>query len=219
MKKTLILMSSNREVEQRTRDSVDALCAAGAQMLLERGSACVAFARNRALSLACEALRGPCSDRTIVLMVDDDMEFDVATAQQVVSAARSSGVATSAAYATVTGKLAGSIWKDHPGKWLMGLGCLALPVPLLLELEKRSESFEHSNKAYSQFTWVGVDAGEWMSEDFRFCKNLGGVNLLPLAVGHIKKWRIQPDNDTLQRIAVANLDGGKNERSRSNKTH
>lgn len=204
MKKTLIVMSSNREVEGRTRESVDALCAVGAQLLLERGSSCVCFARCRALSLACEALRGKCADRDMVLMVDDDMEIERETAQKVVDEARSSGVPTSAAYATIVSKLAGSTWKGHPGRWLVGLGCLAIPVPALLELERRSESFEMYNKAYSAFTWVGAENGEWVGEDYRLSMNLGGVHLLPLSVGHIKKWRIQPDADTLQRIADLN---------------
>ncbi len=204
MKNTLIVMSSNREVENRTRESVDALCARGAQLLLERGSACVCFARCRALSLACENLRGACADRDVVLMVDDDMEIELGSAQKVVDWARSSGVPTSAAYATITSNLAGCLWKGHPGKWLAGLGCLAIPVPLLFELEERSDSFEMNNKAYSAFTWVGAENGEWVGEDYRLCMNLGGVHLLPIGVGHIKKWRIQPDQDTLQRIADLN---------------
>lgn len=204
MKKTLIVMSSNREVEARTRASVDELCAAGAQLLLERGSACVSFARCRALSLACEALRGQCADRDTVLMVDDDMEIERETAQKVVDVARLTGVPTSAAYATIVSRLAGTAWKAKPGKWLVGLGCLAIPVPALLELEGKCDSFEMHNKAYSAFTWAGAERGEWVPEDYRLCMNLGGVHLMPLGVGHIKKWRIEPDAETLQRIAELN---------------
>lgn len=201
MKKTLVLMSSNREMEKQTRATLDGFGAAGAKILLERGSACVAFARNRALSLACENLRGACSECDIVLMIDDDMEIDVASAQKVIDAARSSGVASSAAYATIVSRLAGTRWKERPGRWLVGLGCLAVPVGLLLELERESDSFEMNGKAYSAFTWVNAEKGEWVSEDFRLSKRLGGVQLLPVGVGHIKKWRIEPDRATLDEIA------------------
>lgn len=201
MKRTLIVMSSNREVEMRTQDSLAALQRAGGLLLVERGSACVAFARCRALSLACELLQGAHADRDVVLMVDDDMEIELETAQKVVDAARSSGVASSAAYATVASRLAGTRWRERPDRWLVGLGCLAIPTPLLLELEQESASFEMNGKAYSEFTWTGAEKGEWIGEDYRLSQRLGGVNLLPLAVGHIKKWRIAPDQETLNEIA------------------
>lgn len=218
MNRTLIVVSSNREWEQATKDSVKELRKAGAQLLHESGSSCVTFARNRALSLACEALRGACADRDTVLMLDDDMDVSLETAQRVVDAARSTGVPASAAYATIVGTLAGSRWPEAstsrtiasalrvpraevPMLWRTGLGCLAIPVAALLELERASESFEMRGKVYSEFTWTGAEAGEWVAEDFRLCMQLGGVQLLPVAVGHIKKWPIWPDDDTLARIA------------------
>lgn len=203
MNRTLIVVSSNREWEQATKDSVKELRKAGAQLLHESGSSCVTFARNRALSLACEALRGACADRDAVLMLDDDMDVSLETAQRVVDAARSTGVPASAAYATIVGTLAGSRWHGAPAPqlWRTGLGCLAIPVAALLELERASESFEMRGKVYSEFTWTGAEAGEWVAEDFRLCMQLGGVQLLPVAVGHIKKWPIWPDDDTLARIA------------------
>jgi hypothetical protein len=205
MKNTLIVMSTNREVEMRTQDSLAVLQRSGGLLMVERGSACVAFARCRALSLACELLHGAHSDRDVVLMVDDDMEIDLETAQQVVSAARSTGVATSAAYATVVSRLAGTRWKERPDRWLVGLGCLAIPTPVLLELEQESASFEMNGKAYSEFTWTGAEKGVWVGEDYRLSQRLGGVNLLPLGVGHIKKWRIAPDQETLDGIARGDL--------------
>lgn len=204
MKKTLIVMSSNREPEKQTRESLQQLRQAGANMLEERGSSCVAFARNRALSLACEHLRaGTFGERDTVLMLDDDMEISVQVAQALVDASRKTGVATSGAYATITSRLAGTRWKERPGRWQVGLGCLAVPQLLLLELEAASDSFEMNAKAYTQFTWVGAENGVWVGEDYRLSMQLGGVHLLPLRVGHIKKVALEPDDETLRRIAAA----------------
>lgn len=209
MKTTLLVISSNREWEHETKESVRELRKAGAQLLHESGSSCVTFARNRALSLACEALRGACADRDTILMLDDDMQVSLETAQLVVDATRLNGIPAAAAYATVVGTLAASRWHDAPQPepeapiklWRTGLGCLAIPAKLLLELERDSASFAMRGKVYSEFTWTGAEAGEWVAEDFRLCMQLGGVQLLPLAVGHIKKWPIWPDDDTLARIA------------------
>lgn len=206
MKNTLLVISSNREWEHETKESVQVLRSAGAKLLHESGSSCVTFARNRALSLACEALRGACDDCDTVLMLDDDMQVSLEAAQLVVEATRLTGVPAAAAYATIVGTLAATRWHDAPTSkveklWLTGLGCLAIPVPRLLELERESASFAMRGKVYSEFTWTGAEAGEWVAEDFRLCMQLGGVQLLPLAVGHIKKWPIWPDDDTLARIA------------------
>lgn len=201
MKKTVVVMSSNREMEEGTRETLKALSAAGAARVLERGSSDVAFARCRALSFACDALRAELHDRDVVLMLDDDMDVPLETAQAVVDAARSSGVACAAAYATVTAKLAASRWPGHPGLWVVGLGCVAIPAALLLDLEKRSDSFEVSGRVYTAFTWAGATGGEWVAEDYRLSMQLGGVKLLPLGVGHIKKWTLWPDANTLEQIA------------------
>lgn len=205
MKKTVVVVSSNREWEPQTRASVQAMREAGAKLLHETGSSSVTFARNRALSLTCEHLRGALSDRDVVLMVDDDMEISLDSAQHVVDVARRSGVGASAAYATAVSTLAGCRWKAHPGRWLAGCGCLAIPVPLLLELESQSEVFAVDRKSYRAFTWDQALEGEWVGEDYRLCMRLGGVQMLPIGVGHIKKWPLWPDAETLQRIADLRL--------------
>ena len=45
MKNTLVVMSSNREVEKQTRNTLQNLASQGAMLLMETGSADVAFAR------------------------------------------------------------------------------------------------------------------------------------------------------------------------------
>lgn len=200
MKHTLVVMSSNRELEKQTKATLQNLSNLGAMLLMERGSADVAFARCRALSWACEKLREH-PERDVVLMLDDDMEVPEETALALIDKARELGRACSAVYATLTSKVAASRWPGHPGLWLVGLGCVAIPRSLLLELEERSESFEVHGRFYSAFTWSGPEGGGWVAEDFRLSMNLGGVHLCPLAVGHIKKGALWPDDETLEQLA------------------
>lgn len=197
MKDTIIVMSSNRELEKQTRTTLQSLTSLGALLLMETGSADVAFARCRALSWACDALRRY-PDRDVVLMLDDDMDVPPETAQALVDAARERGRACSAVYATLTSSVAAARWPEHPGLWLVGLGCVAIPRALLLELEARAESFEMGGKPYRAFTWCGPEQGTWVAEDFRLSINLGGVHLCPLAVGHIKKGALWPDDETIE---------------------
>jgi len=200
MKNTLIVMSSNRELEKQTRNTLQNLASLGAMLLMETGSADVAFARCRALSWACDQLR-EYPDRDIVLMLDDDMDVPAETAQALADKARELGRACSAVYATLSAKVAAARWPDHPDLWLVGLGCVAIPRALLLELEQRSESFELDDRSYSAFTWCGPEKGSWIAEDFRLSINLGGVHLCPLPVGHIKKGALWPDDETIDQLA------------------
>lgn len=202
MKATLIVMSSKTGTpEKQTKETLARLVKLGAGTLMEIGSTDVAFARCRALSAVCDQLRER-PERDMVLMIDDDMEVADEVAQAVVDAARRLQRGCSAAYATASAKLAGTPFKGHPGRWLVGLGCLAIPRALVLRLEETSLSFEHMGRHYSAFTWCGPDAGEWVGEDFQLSKRLGGVHLLPLAVGHIKKGVLWPDDGTLAQIAA-----------------
>lgn len=200
MKNTIIVMSSNREIETATKRTLQSLTDLGAIVLLETGSADVAFARCRALSWACEKLR-EYPERDVVLMLDDDMDVPAETAQTLADRARETGRACSAVYSTLTARVAAARWPGHPGLWLVGLGCVAIPRALLLDLEERSESFEVNGRVYSALTWSGPEDGNWVGEDFRLSKNLGGVHLCPLAVGHIKKGALWPDEETLAQLA------------------
>src|SRR6478752_1863535 len=200
MKSTLVVMSSNREIEKQTRNTLQNLASQGAMLLMETGSADVAFARCRALSWACERLR-EYPDRDVVLMLDDDMDVPTETAQALVDKARELGRACSAVYATLAANVAAARWPGRPGLWLVGLGCVAIPRTLLLELEQRSESFEIDGRSYSAFTWCGPENGSWIAEDFRLSINLGGVHLCPLPVGHIKKGALWPDDETIDQLA------------------
>ena len=202
MKNAIVVMSSNREIEAATKKTLQAATDRGALVLLETGSSDVAFARCRALSWACETLRES-PERDVVLMLDDDMDVPEETAQALIDEARRLKRACSAVYATLNSKVAAVRWTERPGLWLVGLGCVAIPRALLLELEERAESFEVNGRFYSAFTWSGPEDGSWVAEDFRLSKNLGGVHLCSLAVGHIKKGALWPDDETLARVASA----------------
>lgn len=200
MKHTLIVMSVRDELEPETKATVERLRHLGAIFLKEQGSTCVAFARCKALSGACKVLRER-PDIDMVLMLDDDMDVDSLTANAVVSHARHTHVPASAAYATKEATLAGTRYKA--GTWLVGLGCLAIPRAALLALEVSSESFEEKGEVFSAFTWAGAEAGRWVGEDFRLCQRLGGVHLLPLVAGHVKKAVLWVDDETLRQIGEA----------------
>lgn len=73
---------------------------------------------------------------------------------------------------------------------------------MLLELESRSAPFEFMGRALRAFTWSGAERGEWISEDYRLSMNLGGVHLVPVGVGHVKKGSIGPNEETLGRLAT-----------------
>ena len=198
------MISSNRGWTEETEASLEAMQSAGAIVLSESGASCVTFARCRALSMACDTLRS-FPERDVVLMVDDDMQIPLATAQALVDEARSSGVACSAIYATKSRTIAAERRPD--GLWMTGCGALAIPSKNLLDLEADSPSFEMRGKAYTGFTTAGALNGRWMGEDFTLCTRLGGVRLLPLAVGHVKPLAIWPDDETLGRIGLRIAEG------------
>lgn len=204
MKNTVIVVSTNRQIFEKTAVCIDRLTAAGARVLIQRGSACVAAARNIALSGACEYLRAHENVDT-VLMVDDDMLFTLEHAVSVVAAARFNGVATSAMYATLVTTLAAMRLPraaSETQRWLTGLGFIAVPRALLLALEASSETFSFYKQPFREFTWACVEDGLWMSEDFRLTKRLGGAHLLPVAVGHLKTLPLYPDPHTIRAIAM-----------------
>jgi hypothetical protein len=204
MDRTLVLVSSNREIEPETKLTLHALQKAGAVVLVESGSADVAYARNRALSFACDMLRER-EQLSAVLMLDDDMCVEVSTAQRLVDRARECERAVSAVYATRNSKLAGCRWPHHPGRWLVGLGCVAIPRALLLALELRSERFASMDRFLRAFTWCGAEDGNWIAEDYRLSMRLGGVELEPVGVGHIKKGALWPDEETIAAIAAGTV--------------
>jgi hypothetical protein len=210
MKKTLVVCSSNRGMQERTRRSVQALQAEGALFSLQEGTADVAFARNQALSWTCELLRSSATQlesgsRDLVLMVDDDMVFSVEAVGTLAEYARKTGHPASAVYCSKGGYITAARmdqpFPDGVLRWRVGLGLLAIPARLLLELERDARKFQHLGKELTEFCFTGVRGHEWIAEDYCLCERLGGVALLPVEAGHLKTVMLLPEQGTLDRIA------------------
>jgi hypothetical protein len=209
MKKTILVVSSNREIALETQRCIAAIKQAGAPLILERGSSDPAQARNSALTEACDMLRLYPDVYDTILMLDDDIICPLDAAQTVVDESRRLGFACSAMYITAGKKLAGGRWAPPEGRewpeglkrrWCMGLGCMAIPARLLLELEQRTDSYSVGERVVSEFCWSRAEGGHWIAEDYRLCRQLGGVHLLPLAVGHLKVWPIYPDAESVAAV-------------------
>lgn len=209
MKNIVLVTSSNREAEKHTRRLWLALQQQGAIFAEQTGSPDVAFARNMALSAACNALRN-FPEREAVVMMDDDMIGPPKSIERLVEAALKTGKACSAVYATQSAHLAATRWRikgevqrDADGRslWFVGLGLIAIPRDLLLAVEARRPSFKYKDKVLTAFCEAGVIDGEWLAEDYQLSRNLGGVRLEPIGFGHIKKTPLWPDQETLDLIA------------------
>lgn len=212
MNRTVIAISYNRSMQEGTRACLMALMNAGAQLVQQTGSADVALARNMALTMALRSLvtlnrsekLAPAEHFDTVLMVDDDMVFTLAQAQELVTHARETGVGASAMYATMNGTLAATRLftpPPEPQRWLVGLGLLAIPGALLQKVAKASPAFDIHGEQQAEFTWSATMRGRWYSEDYTLCRRLGGVHLLPIAVGHLKTVPLYPHEETVTCIA------------------
>ena len=202
MKKTLVLCTHNRPIHPQTVQALNALRRAGAALIDHSDAPTdVTLARNLGLSAVCEHLdRMPARD--VVLLVDYDMVFSVEDAQALADHARAECYAASAMYVTAAGALA-AYRLEAPGerpRWLTGLGLLAIPSCSLLALRAESETFAAPGGEKFGFTQSGVDSGQYLSEDFTLCKRLGGVDLLPVAIGHVKPLAVYPDDDTVAAV-------------------
>jgi hypothetical protein len=217
VKRTVIVCSSNRHVQTQTEHDIHALRAAGAQLMWALGSPDIAYSRNIALTAALRFIAG--ANKQIkedpefaeyepidtVLMVDDDMTFTVEQATELVEYTREHQVAASAMYATLAGTMAATRMYTPPGnpqRWLVGCGLLAIPLALLQDLAKRSERFECLGQEHLEFTWTAAHDGQWWAEDYTLSRRLGGVHLLPLAIGHLKTVPCYPDAETVRRVSV-----------------
>ena len=206
MKHTLVLCSHNRPLQEGTRHAVTAMVHAGAAFLEQTGSADVSLARNIALTEACDTIRrlgSAVEPRRIdtILMVDDDMWVTLEQAQELIEHSRQHTRPASAMYATTAGTIAAMRFGLDPTNgrqlWTTGLGCLAIPRPHLERLRMVSERFTMHDRTYYGFTSSGVDSGQYWSEDYTLTKRLGGVHLLPMAVGHFKVIPLYPDEETI----------------------
>ncbi len=211
MKSTLIVTSSNRHMEQTTLDAIDGMKRAGAYHVRQTQTADVTFARCHALTMACNAIREVAKNHPldVVLMVDDDMEFSLESACALAQFAREKQRPASALYVGINRRACACRWKlDGEGKqlYLVGLGLLAIPVPLLFEVEQVSPRFKFGTAEGEKFGELvefctsGNREGLWLSEDFSLCERLGGVYLPGVEAGHRKTISIWPSATTLEEL-------------------
>lgn len=174
---------------EQTKEALRNICVLGAELRTAIGVSDIAGGRSWLLTVALEAAEE--QGRDTILMVDDDMVFTPAQAVTLVEYTRAHGVPASAVYVASDGNLCGRRYKH--GKWYTGLGFAAVPVKVLRALADtlpRGVWTEEHNTIYAfcESRMHVNDRGihEWLSEDYDFCRKLGGMQLLPIAVGHIK---------------------------------
>lgn len=206
MNKVLIVMVSNRDLQPQTEACVRELRERGMAYALSNAGSDVAQARNFSLSRACEMLREH-PEWDTVFMLDDDMVCKVEDVAELLKQTRERQQPCSCIYMTEDQRLAGGLWlqggrfDDGTFKWQMGLGALMIPRAALLELEASSASYEQTDAGVlTEFTWTEAEGGEWIGEDYRLCRRLGGVRLLPLEAGHVKRVALWPHPKSLDTV-------------------
>jgi len=74
---------------------------------------------------------------------------------------------------------------------------------MLVALKEKSQLIPVLDYMAHVFTWSGIgqpslgEPLEWISEDYRLCMRLGGVHLLPIALGHVKKRVLYPSEQNI----------------------
>jgi hypothetical protein len=205
MKRTLILLPTySGSPEQETQDSLKAL--KGVPVLRLPGCSDVTLARNRLLTQAVEMVRANSEIETL-LCLDDDIVFSVSDAEGVVNLSRNMRLPVSAVYTSVQQKICAMSF-ELTGLHLAGMGFLAIPSVLLLELAERLEPCLGPEGDILPFCtsgpWFNGRRNIWQSDDYSFCRRLGGVYLAPIAVGHVKKVPLYPDEVSVQRAVSHN---------------
>ncbi len=193
MKNLVIVIASNRpQPNDQLLKCLADFTARGTTIIRRNGITDVALARNISLTLVHKALKE--SQQNMVLMVDDDMVFTDENVIDVLKHAYQTGRPTSACYIMAGGQL---VAKRKNGKWFTGLGFLAIPAMLLMELAESSETFhcpidELNGLDIIKFTESRIVKREWQGEDYVLCERLGGVDLIPVGVGHLKQQVLMP---------------------------
>jgi hypothetical protein len=205
MTRTLVVLPSySGRPDPRTTASIRAL--KGCHVMQLPGCSDVSLARNRVLSLVLTNLSEfPTVDK--LLMVDDDIVFGPDDAEQLLAEAHVLNAPVSAVYTNAQGFVCAR--RMNNDLYLTGLGFFAMPLELLVELSERLEPCEGPEGPIFPFCTSGpaLDRGKriWESDDFSFCRRLGGVHLMPLAVGHCKTVPLYPDEETIRRVAADEL--------------
>ncbi len=205
MKRTLVLCTSWQGPIDQTRATIDQLAQAGASKVFHTGVTDVSLARCLALSLAVEVSRRAPELQTLLLL-DDDISVTLEDAQALVDACRELRNPVSGVYGTAMGKVAAQLMGGEGSLWLTGLGFFAMPLALLRAIADQLPELEHCGKRLKPFCGTGLHPkappGTWTSEDFWFCRELGGVYLAPIPAVHWKRLPIRAPQRTLEEVAT-----------------
>jgi hypothetical protein len=165
------------------------------------------------------ALESAPADVTAFLLIDDDMSFSRAQAELVVGECLERARPVSAIYATNSAAMAHTRRPD--GTWLSGLGFMAVQRAHLERVALAMGTVVAINGApLYPFCQCGLKGkgNAWWSEDYWFSDLMGGVDLLPMAVAHLKKIPLTADAHTIDRVLSGALDAELQNKEQANES-
>jgi hypothetical protein len=205
MNRTIVLCVSWKGPIDQTSKLIDQLTNRGAGKLIHTGVTDVSLARNLGFQALLDALPAQAGHDTLLLL-DDDIEPTWEDADRLVMLSRRMQAPVSGVYGTAGGVVAARyLGPDASPPWLVGLGFLALPLVLLRQLAARLPELTHARKKFRPFCSTGIHPAEpstWTSEDFWFCRELGGVHMAPIPAKHWKTLPIVPPESELEKVAA-----------------
>lgn len=159
------------------------------------------LARNALLTAACAAL-DKLPQIGFLLLLDADMLVRTSDVQHLRKNVKLESRPFSAQYLKADGQ---QHWTKRHGQTLTGLGCLMMSRAMILTLAKQLDRMGcvfrlgPKHPQLILFTYSGPEeesAGkalqrEWLNEDYRFCEQLGGVEISSVCVSHEKPMRLQ----------------------------
>ena len=194
---TAILVCSHTAISGPTQVMLDACRRDGAQLQTLYGVSDIALARNRILTVSLEAIKRTTLDT--VLLIDDDISAPLSHVQELVHESRSRKLPVSGVYANAEG-IPNAIEWPLTGKWLTGLGFIAIPVAALEALKARTVEGNSGEdiKLFCQSGYHVERPGFWTSEDYWLCLQLGGVMLAPIPADHYKRVPVHVSRETAE---------------------
>lgn len=197
-----VVIPTREGLPQQASNCLQDLLVLGARRIVLAGCADIALARNLLIT---RALDTRVDGEHTLLLLDDDILYDRATIQLLVERSRAAKATVSAVYATNDGHVAA---RPYGGRWLTGLGCLAVPMSVMI---RAASNLLRLKSARGQDLYPFCQSrylanGDrflgpcWLSEDQWFCRSLGGVEIAPLKVQHFKRMALVPDDATMQRL-------------------
>lgn len=202
IQQTILSCTTHRGLCMQTLGSIQSCPFKGVS--LSQGITDVALARCLQYKLAVHAARE--HRAAFVLFVDDDMQWTPQLAEQVLQECAEKNAPVSGRYVVgdlTDASLAATPMPDHPGKYLTGLGFLAVSIAHLEAVLDATPRVKWKNQALPGVTACGPVGDQWVSEDQMLTMRLGGVFLSSVEVGHIKPVTLLPSMFPHLKIAPA----------------